>query len=499
MLWNERIIIKFKYFFVLGTLSLFLSPFIQASTLSASDKIIHDKIEKKIAQSGYAKSDLGIWVGESLVGASYIYELNSSQLFLPASLSKALTAYATFSTFPLDHKFKTQLLTNDKVEGNKLDGDLILKGGGDPAFVSESLWVLVNHFTRSGINEIAGNIIVDDSLFDGIRYDESREDKRVDRAYDAPVGAMSFNWNSVNIYVKPGKNKNDPGVVIADPISPYIKIINKTKTVNGKTNKFDLRVSRVEDKTHIGDSIIVAGEIGLQTNEQVYYASITQPDMWSGIQLVEFLKQRGIQVKGQVIRGVSQMGARVLAEVESPELSRLVSDMMKFSNNYVAEMLTKNIAVYRLGQTGTLENGVSEIRKIMETKLGYQPNEYNFINPSGLTRKNRIRPKDLAKLFNNAKSNFQFFPEFIHSLAVSGVDGTLKNRFSKSIALKVRGKTGLLNGVNGLAGYLEQPNGRILTIVFLYNGTQDDFNRLSRFYEEIIKLMSFDTFSEKSS
>lgn len=463
--------------------------------VSQFNEDIKGKIESKVKLSRIPKSELGIWIGESHVGASAIYELNGSELFIPASLSKTFTAYATFKLFPLDHKFKTQLLTNATQEKGVLKGDLFLKGGGDPSFVSQSLWVLVNNFVRTGIKKVQGNIIVDDSLFDSVRYDNSREDARVDRAYDAPVGAMSFNWNSINVYVRPGQ-VGEAAVVIADPVSSYIKLVNKTTTVKGKGKS--IRVSRLADKSHAGDTIIVAGSIGADLSEQVYYKSITQPDIWSGMHLVEFLKQRGIQVEGTVETGVTPSDAKILAELESAELSRVVSDMMKFSNNYVAEMLTKNIATFKSQKQGTISDGVHEVRGVLENQLGFDPSHYNFVNPSGLTRENRFRPKDVAKLYNNAQSDFHFFPEFVSSLAISGVDGTLKDRFSKDISLKVRAKTGLLNGVTALAGYLEQPNGRILTIVFIFNGSQSRIDRAALLFEDMIKALSFARVSGKT-
>ncbi|MCB0389928.1 MAG: D-alanyl-D-alanine carboxypeptidase/D-alanyl-D-alanine-endopeptidase [Bdellovibrionales bacterium] len=465
-------------------LTIFASTGVKAE-LTVDTKKIAEKIDHQVRVSGVSKSDLGIWLGPSAIGANNIYELNSEKLFIPASLTKILTAYASFKTFPMSHKFKTQLLTQGKFADDKLNGNLILKGFGDPSFTSESMWVLVNHFVRTGVKEITGDIVVDDTYFDSVRFDNTREPSRVDRAYDAPIGAMSFNWNSVNVYVRPGLKVGAPARIYADPMSSYIKVINRATTAKGKVK--NIRVSRIKDDSRPGDTIIVAGTIGIEKEEVVSYKSITEPSFWSGIHLKEFLDQRGITLKGKIVKGKATPEATVLAELEGSDLRKVVTDMMKFSNNYVAEMLTKNISTFSGNKPGNIADGIEQIRKILETNLGFKKEYYSLLNPSGLTRKNRIRPVDLSHLLNKAKSNFKFFPEFIASMPISGIDGTLKEKFSEEVDIRVRAKTGLLNGVSGLAGYIGHPNGETLTFTFIYNGNQGNIDKAVVLFENILK------------
>lgn len=474
-------------------IGLFLSFFylsgwaVRASDEGLDTQQLAEKINKKVQASGIPLTDLGLWLGLSDKQAKNFFQLNSEKLFIPASLTKILTAYASFKNFPMDHKFKTQLLTTGFFEEYRLVGDLILKGGGDPSFISESMWVLVNHFVRTGVKEISGNIVVDDSYFDSIRFDGSREDARVDRAYDAPVGAMSLNWNSVNVYIRPGKKVGDPAKIYADPMSAYIKVVNRATTAKGRVNK--IRVSRRKNESQPGDVIIVAGTIGVDKDEIVSYKSISQPDYWSGIQLKEFLDQRGIVLKGQVVKGIAPKEAKKLAELEGSDLRKVVSDMMKFSNNYVAEMLTKNLSAYVNKEPGHIEGGVKIIRNTLEQDLGFQKEHYHLVNPSGLTRLNKLRPVDLALLLNKAKSDFKFFPEFIASMPISGIDGTLKDRFGRDIDVRVRAKTGLLNGVTGLAGFIGHPQGDLLTFSFIYNGSHTKIDKAVLLFEDIVKVV----------
>ena len=159
--------------------------------------------------------------------------INSKTLKVPASVSKILTTYGILQRLPLGHRFRTELLYDNE--------NIYIKGGGDPSFVSEKMWFLVNEFVRSKIFSVK-DIIIDDSIFDQVRFDPSRENVRVDRAYDSPVGGLSFNWNSINIFVRPAESIGEKAMVYLDPESDYYQLVNQTKTVS-KAIKKDLSVS----------------------------------------------------------------------------------------------------------------------------------------------------------------------------------------------------------------------------------------------------------------
>lgn len=389
---------------------------------------------------------------------------------LPASISKLVTASAVLRYLPPGTKFKTQLKSASAVEKEKLLGSLYLVGGGDPSFVSENLWVLVNNFTRTQIKEVQGDICVDDSLFDSVRFDESRESVRVDRAYDAPVGAMSFNWNSMNVFVRPNM-QGGQALVFLDPPNDYLKLENGVQTK--KTGAAEIQVDRLWNEKEKIEIVKVRGTIGQNQKESVLFANISQPDLWAGSNLKAFLNQRGIQVRGQVKACKSQETMQVLAEVESKPIESILADMNKFSNNYVAEMLTKNMATL-VQKPATLKEGISQINRHLQD-LGFDTKkDFLIVNPSGLTRENKITAKALWKLLLLREKDFSTMPEFMMSLPISGVDGTLKRRMKDELTVrKIRAKTGLLNGVVSLAGYAADRNGMPIPFVFIYNGPGD--------------------------
>ncbi len=399
-----------------------------------------------------------------------ILQHRSDILMLPASISKIATASAVLQSFAPGTKFKTQLKSSAKVEDGKLKGSLYLVGGGDPSFVSENMWFLVNSFKRTNVKEITGDICVDDSLFDSVRFDESRESVRVDRAYDAPVGAMSFNWNAMNVFVRPTKASQE-ALVILDPENEYLRLDNSVKTK--KSGAAEIQVDRTWNEKTKTDVVKVRGQIGENQKEAVIFANISQPDLWAGANLKSFLGQRGIQVKGSIKNCSASEPMEVLAEVESKPIEAILSDMNKFSNNFVAEMLTKNLATLTQ-KPATLSAGVARIQNHLKD-LGFDlKKDFVILNPSGLTRDNKMTTYAMWRLLMLREKDFATMPEFIMSLPISGVDGTLKRRMKDELTFRqVRAKTGLLTGVVSLAGYATDSNGLPVPFAFIYNGPGD--------------------------
>lgn len=390
-----------------------------------------------------------------------VFSMNADAKKIPASVSKILTSFAVVKKLPVGHRFYTRLYSDGK--------NLYLKGGGDPSFVSENLWFLVNELTRAGIKTIKGNVVVDDSLFDQIRFDGSRQDARVDRAYDSPVGAMSFNWNAVNIFVRPAKKSGEKVFVTVDPDCGYFELVNSAITVSGRAKK-ELSVS-ISNSEKL---ITVSGEVATGDAEKTIFKNVAEPDLWSGINLICFLKQRGISVEGKVVNGKVPDDAELLATYESKNLAYILADMNKFSNNYVAEMLVKGLAAQEKKSGASLRQGVEIIREEL-AKIGLGRDEVVVLNPSGLTRDNLFSAAALNKVLTEVKKDFSIYPNFLSGLPIAGIDGTLKKRMKNTIAEGwVRAKTGYLDGVVSLAGYAGKRDGTVLTFSFLYNGPREE-------------------------
>jgi serine-type D-Ala-D-Ala carboxypeptidase/endopeptidase (penicillin-binding protein 4) len=437
------------------------------------------KIESLIKAAKVPIAEFGLYISsnsQAKVDEAEV-DVNSKKLMIPASISKVATAAAALGLFKESPLIQTTLWADEK--------NLYLKGGGDPAFVSENMWFLVNQFLRSNRKTISGDIVVDDSYFDLIRYDESREDVRVDRAYDAPVGAMSFNWNSANIFIRPSKI-GEPANVIIDPENNYIRLVNKTKTTSGALQS--IQVDRQKKSDH--EVFTVTGQIGVLQKEMVIYKNITQPDLWSGENLKSFLAQRGISVLGKVRTGRVPVDAKEVARYEAKSIEHILSDMNKFSNNFVAEMITKNISSLSGAKPGSLQNGVEQINTYLQKTVGLASTDYVFENPSGLTRENKFSARAMWQILSFVQNDFRYSPEFFVSLPIAGRDGTLKRRMKNTKTQDwVRAKTGMLSGVTTLAGYAGKADQKLYTFVFIHNGTRDESRIRSLFDDFLIALL----------
>lgn len=451
------ILVIFCQFF--SSLALDQKDFVKNTTGPAFDKILKkNKVNEEhlsviITREEKGKQDIVLSVG-------------AQKVLIPASVTKLITAAAVLDQLPQDIKFKTQLLADkSNIKDSVLKGPLYFKGGGDPSFVSENLWYLVNIFIRSGVKKIEGDLIVDDTLFDSVRYDLSREASRVDRAYDAPVGALSFNWNSVNVFVRPS-SETKPQIFL-DPQNDFTTLTNKANM----SSKTALMVDRTEIKNR--NQIVVSGQMGRNASEQTIFKNITEPDLWSGENLKSFLAQRGVIVQGQVKRGSVPSSAEIVAEYESKNISLILADMNKFSNNYIAEMLTKHLGLL-VAKPGTISNGMKRINEYLKN-INAPADQYVMVNPSGLTRENRLSSYVLWQVLSEIKKDFRHYPEFSLSLPIGGFDGTLKRRFKSTSAEGwVRAKTGYLNKVVSLAGYAGRKDGALLTFSLIYNGPVDE-------------------------
>ncbi len=418
-------------------------------------------IKKEIRSVDAEPQNFGIWVKRG----NDVAELNSDKQFVPASLSKIPTALTFLNEVSMDHRFKTWVYHTGEIKGGVLHGDLYLKGGGDPTFVTESMWLLVNKLNRDNISKIDGQLFVDESYFDTDYYSEGRQKRRVDRAYDAPVSALSYNWNSISIYVRPGDKTGDAARVYTQPDLPIIEIVNKAKTKgSGKTS---LQVKRLLK----GDKIIidVRGAIPKSKDEKAFYKSIGDAALWTGVTFKKMLNQAGIVYSGSVKKAQTPASAKQLIEHESWSVPRIMAALSKFSNNFVAEMMTKHLGV-KPGSPGNIDDGLSKIVAFLKSKK-WPESHFTFENPSGFTRRNKMRADLLGQLLEEARKDFDSAPEFMASLPISGTDGTLKSRMKQTMRGKVRAKTGYLSGVVGLAGFMEtRSGGEPITFVFMYNG-----------------------------
>ena len=463
---------------------LFASPLpVMAEPQEKGVLLFQKKVKKILDNSCLKKNNFGIKV-YSLDRGESIFELRAEKLFVPASNLKILTTAVALQTLGPNYRFPTRLFTDGTLKDEVLNGNLYIKGYGDPKFVTEQMWLLVNELKNLPMRRITGNIIGDDSFFDDKKRVKTWIKNPGAQAYEAPLGALSFNFNTVQAYVSPGHKAGSKPNIVIEPNTEYITLDNQAKTLKlGKRNR--LIVNRVD---HNGfDEITVSGGIRLNQARAQYFLNITDPTQYTLSVLKKYLEHVGIQFTGKIEQGRVPEGAMKLLTHESEPLSLALQGLNKFSNNFVAEQILKTIGAEKYGPPGTTLKGLKAFEEYLMT-LGYRENQYKVLDGSGLSRQNRLSPQMIIDVLRYVKNDLGVYPEFVSALGVMGVDGNVKNRMrGVKSSERARVKTGTLNFVSALSGYFQSRDDETFAFSILMNSLKCSNGRIKKIQDQIIR------------
>ena len=428
------------------------------------------------------KQNFGIKI-HSLEKNKTLYSVRSDRLFAPASNIKLLTTALALKLLGPDYRFKTVLYGTTPVRTRVLKGNLFIKGFGDPNLVSEQMWLLVNELKNLPLSKVNGDIVADDSFFDNALRIQSWKKGGVE-AYNAPLGALSFNFNTVTVHVSPGEKLDAKPVVVVDPNIDFIQVDNRARTVS-KSKRSKLIVNRIDRGNH--NEITISGVISERHTRETYYLNITKPTYYAAKVFQEFLLRAGVEVTGKVKIGPVPNSAYDLLEHSSAPLSLILRGLNKFSNNFVAEQILKTIGAETYGQPGTTENGLRAMDEYLQS-LKYTSGEFSILDGSGLSRQNRMSPDQIVSVLQDMYRDLGVFPEFVAALGVMGRDGNVLKRMNgHSGSEKARVKTGTLNFVSALSGYFQSADGERFAFSILMNGIKCSNRRAKNLQDRIVR------------
>ncbi len=396
-----------------------------------------------------------------------LMERASDQPLIPASTLKVVTTSTALQVLNPDFRFATEIYIDGARNGSV--GNLYIRGLGDPHLVSEELFRLTRDLKDRGLAHVRGDIVVDESYFNpGKPLDEN--EKLGFRAYHAPYGALSLNFNSIKIIAVPSSKLGEDAQIIMDPASEYARLEGRVKTVKGSKplqTDIDRRV------TKDGHEIIsVNGSIGSDAPIKGRYINMLNPGLYAGYVFKEFLLREDIRVDGSVIKGNAPKNASSYMDFYSIPLGALVYWLNKYSNNFMAEQINMAMGAQVHGAPGTREKGLAVIRKHLEA-CGVKEADYSISEASGLSRNNKISAAAMVKVLLNTAYDFSYNAEFMASLSVAGTDGTMKEKFTDpQFRRRLRAKTGTLRGVNALAGFGVSIDNRPFVFAALVNSNQ---------------------------
>ena len=421
-----------------------------------------------------------------------LYARNADHLFLPASNMKLFTAAAALTKLGPDFIFRTTVESSDPPDAQGRVPDLILVGRGDPNLGSRVLpyhlktevrspadadfEALAGQVVAKGVREVTGNLVADDRYF---VYQPYGPDWAIDDmvwGYGAPITALAFNDNSLKLSVRPGSAVGTPAETTLDPASGYYTIDDNVETTSAAAP-----AKVFVDRAPGSMKLEVWGHVPLGSNGVDEDVAIQNPPLLIGEMFRRLLEQRGVKVDGKVVvrqqapSVTSAAGGslpepevrNILAEHDSLPLREDIKVTLKVSQNLHAEMLLRTMARQLSGE-GSLETGVGILDNFARG-IHISSDRFYFAGGSGLSRDTLVSPDGLIKLLEfMARSNH--FKDFFEALPVAGVDGTLADRFEHTLAKRrIHAKTGSMEHVNSLSGYMDLPGGRRLAFVIVAN------------------------------
>lgn len=410
---------------------------------------------------------------QSLKTGETIFKLNEDKLFKPASLVKLFTSSTALLLLGSDYRFETKFYTDGKISNGILFGNLFIVGGGDPTIQTgheeqspDNFIEWVDSLNKLGIYSIKGNVIAENKLFSEDDYGKGWLNEYESNWFAPPSGAFCLNNNSTELIIKPGKINQFAEIFFNPSVSDF-EVFNNVITVKGNL-KPSVTISRK------GNNIIqLNGSISSKSDRIIFYIPSKNPTQFFVNTFYNVMIREGITITGYPIISDEHTEKYQLNELlplfthKSQPLSQIVSEINKNSNNFFSEQLLKTIG-FELYGFGSTQNGITAMKELLQ-KMGINPANFEIADGSGLSTFNLVTPKQVTNLLYYMYKSDEF-DSFYNSLAIAGFDGTLADRMKKTKAENnFRGKSGFLENVRGLAGYLKTADGEPIALTLIVN------------------------------
>lgn len=430
------------------------------------------RLDSILADTTFAHANLGAVV-VSLRDGDTIYSRNAGRVFLPASNQKLLTAAAALEALGPAFRFSTPVFASGGVRDGVLQGDLIVRGTGDPTFSARfgedargALSGWADSLRARGISRVRGGIVGVDSAFPGPTLGSGWAWDDLDYGYAAEYGALQFNDGVVTMQVVPGPAVGSPAVVILDPPTQHVRIYNLATTgAPGAPTELTIR------RDEAGSGVTVVGTIPADTPVVARSFAVRDPTAYFLSVLREALREAGVMVEGQALPAeewpVDRAGVveALLFTYRSPPLAEILPAMMKPSQNQIAETLLLTVGREVRGEA-TAASGAVVVDSLLRV-WGLPAEEMRMADGSGMSRYNLASPRLLAGLLVHMDRSASR-EIWRASLPMGGVDGTLEGRMRQPpLRENVIAKTGTLGGVRALSGYLTTTSGEPVAFSFL--------------------------------
>jgi D-alanyl-D-alanine carboxypeptidase/D-alanyl-D-alanine-endopeptidase (penicillin-binding protein 4) len=389
---------------------------------------------------------------------------NAEAALNPASVMKLVTSFAALHQLGPGYAWKTELWANGTIDGGVLNGDLVVKGYGDPTLVLERMWLLQRALRARGVHHVRGSLVLDLTYFDLPAIDPGAFDGEPLAVYNAAPGALVANFNALTVRLKPDGNQ----VLVAPDIAlPGVALTSQLELdsrmeCNGWKNAVTPFVPVEQPLT-----LVVSGRYPRGCGEQALTLSLFEPAATFDFIFRGLWAESGGTLSGPTVAGRAPATEPLLRFTSEP-LTDALTSLNKYSNNLMTRNLFLTLGAEAHGAPATLEKGARAVTAAL-TERGVSTRKLVLENGSGLSRIERISATTLSQLLGAAYRS-PLFAEFESALPIVAIDGTLKRRFSGSaLAGHAHLKTGSLRDVSALAGYVYTVGDRLVSFVMLVN------------------------------
>jgi len=445
-----------------------------------------NNIANALKKSGFSTTGIGLYIQE-VSASTPVVSYQANVPLNPASVVKLVTTAASLALLGSAYQWSTDVWYTGSIKNNRLNGDLYFHGNGDPYLTPERFWLLLNRVWLFGIKDIRGDVFVDNSYFKTMPINYAAFDSQPYRTYHVGPNALLIGFQATEFHFFIDNNSTPKSIRITPfPESAKIRIINKIKLVGGACGNWKKRLSLETKVTKGIVEVSFGGRFARACQRRTLYRRVTNTQDHFQHFFHPIWQQVGGKLKGNVLPGLLPKKANLAIQAASISLGDAIRRINKFSNNVMTRQVLLTLGAHSLGPPGTAAKGITAVKTWLK-KINLDTSTLILDNGAGLSRKTRISAELLGKMLHFI---FQqaYMPEFMASLPISGYDGAMAQRFNQGPLLgRAHIKTGLLNFVQTMAGYVSTASGKRYVVVLLHNDPRAHSQDAERFQDYIIK------------
>ncbi|WP_018993775.1 MULTISPECIES: D-alanyl-D-alanine carboxypeptidase/D-alanyl-D-alanine-endopeptidase [unclassified Thioalkalivibrio] len=423
-------------------------------------------LQRAIQAQGLSPDSVGLWVQRVPDGA-VLARLNADTPYNPASTVKLATSLAALHELGPNYTWTTEIWATRPIQDGVLRGDLVIRGTGDPGMVSEEYWRMIGELRRTGLKRIEGDVILDASHFQLPNGNPGDFNRQPLRAYNQLPYALHVNSNSQRFHVRPERRGNGIDVVV-DPPLPGLEVVNRLQPTRGGCGEWQRGIQFNVDQD--AQRVTFSGQYPVNCGNYEMLRSVLSPEANHAEMFRMAWDQWGGELTGRVRTGVLPvLHDEPIVRHRSRPLSDLIRVSNKWSSNVMSDHLLLTLGARKNGPPATMDKGREALVDSLRD-LGVDVGGMVVDNGSGLSRDARMTARQLGEILE-AGWKHPHRPEFQSSLALSGLDGTLRNRFRNGdLRGQMHLKTGHINEVSAVAGYVRTSSGDDVIVTVLVNG-----------------------------